>query len=245
MHWIYKEYFSYWNDDDKVYHDEDLLIVHSTYKDNKFLTDDDIKGLENETDKYFYQVYTLGKWGILGAVIYKNWEMSDLTELKKTADNLRIGHDFGYSNDESATIFCHLDNKKKIIYVLDEIYAKELSNEELAKLIKEKISKNTVVYCDCAEPKSIKKLRELRVNAYGVKKGPDSISHGIKFIQGFKIVIDLNCQNFKNEISQYKWKENKNGEILPIPVGKNDHLCDSLRYCLENDMLNQESIIFV
>jgi phage terminase large subunit len=249
-HWIYTTYFKNWNDNDSIYEDEDLLILHSTYKDNKFLTSDDVKGLEDETDEYFYNVYSLGKWGILGAVIFKNWEVADLAEIKKYADNFRVGLDFGYSNDESAVVFLHFDKKKKIIYVLAEIYAKELSNLELSKLIKEqinrlKLNKDVPVYCDCAEPKSINDLKKYKINAYGVKKGPDSINFGIKFLQKHKIIIDKSCQNFKNEISQYKWKENKNGEVLPIPVDKLNHLLDSVRYGLENDMIEQESIIFV
>jgi phage terminase large subunit len=63
-HWIYKEYFKEWNEGDKEYRSDKLSILHTTYKDNDFLTDDDIEALENETDKYFYEVYTLGKWGV-------------------------------------------------------------------------------------------------------------------------------------------------------------------------------------
>lgn len=39
-------------------------VVHSTYKDNKFLTDEDRKVLESfkYTDQYYYQVYCLGQW---------------------------------------------------------------------------------------------------------------------------------------------------------------------------------------
>ena len=39
-------------------------VVHSTYKDNKFLTDEDKKALESfkYTDQYYYQVYCLGQW---------------------------------------------------------------------------------------------------------------------------------------------------------------------------------------
>lgn len=59
-HWIYKEFFTNWIDSDTKYHDDKLLILKTTYKDNKFLTEDDIYSLENETDKYFYEVYTLG-----------------------------------------------------------------------------------------------------------------------------------------------------------------------------------------
>lgn len=47
-------------------------VCFSTYKDNKFLTDDDREALENLklTDEYTYEVYCLGKWGILGKTVF-------------------------------------------------------------------------------------------------------------------------------------------------------------------------------
>ena len=47
-------------------------VCFSTYKDNKFLTDDDRKALEDlkEADEYTYEVYCLGKWGILGKTVF-------------------------------------------------------------------------------------------------------------------------------------------------------------------------------
>ena len=47
-------------------------VCFSTYKDNKFLTDDDRKALEDlkEIDEYTYEVYCLGKWGILGKTVF-------------------------------------------------------------------------------------------------------------------------------------------------------------------------------
>ena len=39
------------------------------------------------------------------------------------------------------------------------------------------------------------------------------------------------CQNFKNEIQQYQWKEVQ-GQAVPIPIDKNNHLIDALR-CLQ------------
>ena len=59
-HWIYKEFFGGWDDSKRLYRDEDLVILKTTYVDNLFLSPDDVKSLENETDKYFYNVYTLG-----------------------------------------------------------------------------------------------------------------------------------------------------------------------------------------
>lgn len=47
-------------------------VCFSTYKDNKFLTEDDRKALEDlkHIDEYTYEVYCLGKWGILGKTVF-------------------------------------------------------------------------------------------------------------------------------------------------------------------------------
>lgn len=47
-------------------------VCWTTYKDNKFLTDDDRKALEDlkHTDEYVYDVYCLGKWGVLGKTVF-------------------------------------------------------------------------------------------------------------------------------------------------------------------------------
>ena len=47
-------------------------VCFSTYKDNKFLTDDDRKALEDlkHIDEYTYNVYCLGQWGILGKTVF-------------------------------------------------------------------------------------------------------------------------------------------------------------------------------
>lgn len=242
-HWIYEEFFNNWDDKKRLYKADGLLILKTTYKDNEHLTADDIKALEDEADKYYYEVYTLGNWGILGGAIYKNWEMQDLTNIKNSFDYYKIGLDFGYADHPSALIVTHYDKKKKTIYIIDEIYQSELDNEELAGIVKSKIG-NKLVICDSAEPKSIAELKRYRVYASGAKKGPDSVDYGIKFLQKHKIIIDIKCQNFKNEISQYKWKQNKNGDILPVPVKEKDHLLDALRYAYEDEMKQAEQIIF-
>ena len=47
-------------------------VCFSTYKDNKFLTEDDRKALEDlkYTDEYTYRVYCLGEWGVLGKTVF-------------------------------------------------------------------------------------------------------------------------------------------------------------------------------
>lgn len=233
-HWIYREFFKEWQDDKTEYEDSEKLIIKTTYKDNSFLEPDDIKALESEDDKYYYDVYTLGNWGVLGAVIFKNWEVQDLSSVRESFDNFRNGLDFGFAKDPAAFIHTHYDRKKKTIYILNEIYQTELTNDILADLVKDVIG-GQPVFCDSAEPKSIKELKINKVNAFPVAKGCDSITHGIQWLQQQKIIIDVKCQNAKNEFQKYKWKENKDGIVIPVPVGKEDHLVDALRYAYENE----------
>jgi phage terminase large subunit len=232
--WIYTEFFNGWEDSKREFKGNGVAILKTTYKDNAFLTEDDKKLLENETDEYYYNVYTLGNWGVLGAVIFKNWSVEDLSEMRKTADNYCNGLDFGFAEDEAALIRVHYDRKHKSIYVLDELYEKGLTNDVLAREIKNIIGYEYVT-CDSAEPKSIQELKNEGISALGAKKGKDSVQHGLQWLQQHKIFVDMRCQNFKNEIAQYKWQEDKQGNVIPIPVGKRDHLISALRYALERE----------
>ena len=62
QHWIKKHFI-----DSRL-----ATVCFSTYKDNKFLTDDDRRALEDLrlTDEYTYNVYCLGQWGILGKTVF-------------------------------------------------------------------------------------------------------------------------------------------------------------------------------
>lgn len=234
-HWIYEEYFGIWEDNKQFIEKDNMSILKTTYKDNRFLTPDDVAALENETDKYYYEVYTLGNWGVLGAVIFKNWRVEDFSDIEKTFDNYRNGIDWGFAEDPFAYIRPHYDKTRKRLYICDEIEAIDLLNSQSAPMVKEKAGREKVI-CDSAEPKSVAEYRTLGVNAKGAKKGPGSIEYGIKFLQGLEIIIHPRCKNFRTEISKYKYKEDKNGKVLPVPVDKDNHLIDALRYGMEDDM---------
>lgn len=234
-HWLYTEYFDIWEDDKQYVEKDNVSILKTTYKDNKFLAEDDIKALENESDKYYYEVYTLGNWGILGAVIFKNWRVEDFSDIESTFDNFRHGIDWGFADDPFAYVKSHYDRMRRKLYICDEIEAVGLLNREAAPLVSKKANRELVI-CDNASPKDVAEFNDLRVNAVSARKGAGSIEYGIKFLQGLEIIIHPRCQNFKNEINKYKYKEDKNGNILPIAVDKDNHLIDALRYSLENDM---------
>ncbi len=63
-HWIKKRFF------DRA--DPRATTHRSTYKDNRFLDEENIKTLEDfrETDEYYYMVYCLGEWGVIGQTVF-------------------------------------------------------------------------------------------------------------------------------------------------------------------------------
>ncbi len=90
-------------------------VCFSTYKDNKFLTEDDRKALEDlkAIDEYTYEVYCLGKWGILGKTVFDaraiQKRLDEITKPLKTGyfvydyDGLRISN-IKWVNDKSGYI---------------------------------------------------------------------------------------------------------------------------------------------
>ena len=224
-HWIFTKYFKgKFQDGDTQYQDEKLSILKTTYKDNRFLEPDDIAGLEDETDEYFYNVYTLGNWGALGDVIFTNWRIEDLTEQAKGFDNFRNGLDFGYAADPAALNRMHYDRKRGIIYITDEVHEYGLTNPELVIKIKPVIGTDRLV-CDSAEPKSIQELCNEQIVAVGAAKGKDSVNFGIQWLKQNEIVIDRQCQETINEFQLYQWKKTRSGETINRPIDTHNHHC--------------------
>jgi phage terminase large subunit len=236
-HWIYEDYFSAigWANGQTEHISDGLSILKTTYKDNRFLTPEDVRDLENETDKYYHDVYTLGNWGVLGHVIFTNWRVEDLSAMREQFTNRRNGLDFGFSSNPAAMHRSHYDRMRKIIYWFAEMYETGLTNDVLADRVKKKIERDAIK-CDSAEPKSIAELRQYGVNAVGARKGKDSVLHGIQWIQQQTIIVDASCVAARNELSTYHWKEDATGNATETPVDKDNHLIDATRYAYEDDM---------
>lgn len=240
-HWLFEKYFAgKFNDDDNKYEDENMLILKTMYKDNlRFLEQDDIDELENEEDEYFYNVFTLGKWGILGDIIFKNWKVEDLSDQIPQFDNIRNGLDFGFAKDPATYNRIHYDRMRKKIYIFDELHEYGLTNQEMANRLQPIIGTERIV-CDSAEPKSIQELVDCDIRAVGAVKGKGSVNFGIQWLQGHEIVIHKECQETINEFQLYQWKKTRTGETISMPVDKNDHHISDIRYGLEDDMISTE-----
>ena len=212
---------------------ESTTIIHSTYKDNRFLDAEYIKvleGLKNQ-DETYYQVYALGQWGILQNIIFSNWQVELLSTEDKHYSSVLNGLDFGF-NHPSALV--RIGVKDDELYIFDEIYERGLTNNQLIQLVKSKVPSDQVITADCAEPARIEEFKQAGVWIKSSIKGPGSVKDGIDWVKRRKIHIHPQCVNTIREIGAFKYKEDKNGNVFDEPVPFNDDAMAALRYAVED-----------
>lgn len=90
-HWLKKRFF------DRS--DPRATTHRSSYKDNRFLSEENIKTLEDfrETDEYYYMVYCLGEWGVLGRTVFPAKTVSE--RLQTVPQPVARGY-FVYAEDD-------------------------------------------------------------------------------------------------------------------------------------------------
>jgi phage terminase large subunit len=196
-----------------------------TYLDNEAV--DEVTKFEIEShkhDKNWWLVYGQGKLGEVETRIYKGWQIID--EIPHEARLETYGHDHGYSHDQAAGVAIYYYNGG---YIFDEVmYQKGLSNKNVADIY---LSLPLApIYPDSAEPKSNDELSSYGLTIIPAPKGKDSVNFGIKFLQGKKISVTKRSTNLLKEYRNYVWETDKDGRILPIPIGINDHLMAAARY---------------
>lgn len=211
------------------------VFIHSTYKDNPFLSKEYIAALdEMETrNPQKYRVYGRGEWGIdSDGLVITNWreEAFDAMELAAQGLEHRCGMDIGWI-DKSAITNTLYDRENKTIYVFEEFYRSGCQLSELAEAIGQMNIGKTKLYVDSAEPRTIQFLRNEGINAAPCSKGKDSVKAGLMFLQDNIIVVHPSCQNLIMELSNFSYiKSKQTGEWTEETTHEFSHAIDSLRY---------------
>jgi len=209
---------------------DDIDFITLTYKDNEALDKETINEIESHKHiKSWWQVYGLGQLGEIEGRIYTTWKTID--EIPEEAKLIKYGLDFGYSNDPTALVAIYKWNDS---YIVDEIiYQRKLKNHQIAEIIQN--HDTALIIADSAEPKSIDELREdFKIPIDASPKGKDSVNNGIQKVQAEKIFVTKRSLNILREYRNYIWQEDKDGNIINVPIDVWNHAMDAIRYAFSS-----------
>ena len=111
-HWLKKRFF------DRA--DTRVRVHESTYRDNPFLPEEDRLTLEayKETSPYYYTVYCLGMWGVVGKTFFHAQNVQE--QLEKHIKPVRIGR-FAYDYDGlQITNISFVDDDRGFVRIYEE-----------------------------------------------------------------------------------------------------------------------------
>lgn len=220
---------------DRMIHRTTYLDVPAEWLGEQFLLEAEKLKAKNETA---YAHEYLGEVTGTGGAVFENVEdMAMPGEMVHQFDRRHYGLDFGFAVDPLAFVAMHYDAKHEDLYIFDEIYQQKLTNRQAAARIGAAYNGCRII-ADSAEPKSIAEMRDLGMNVTGARKGPDSVDHGMKWLQSLThIYIDKRrCPNTYREFMGYEYERNREGQFISAYPDKDNHAIDAVRYAMESAM---------
>jgi phage terminase large subunit len=222
FHWIY----------DQVLTRPDVEFHQTTYKDNPFLSNvikEEIERLKT-IDENYWKIYGLGERGQSRSLIYS---FTTTKNIPQEAKRVSFGLDFGFTNDPTCLIetFTLGDD----MFVKEWIYRTGMTNQDIANEFKRLgLDRRDEIFADSAEPKSIEEIHRMGWNIKPTFKG--SINIGIDMIRRYKLIVTEDSINTIKELRNYKYIEDKNGQLTNKPIDAYNHALDSLRYSIVNKL---------
>lgn len=239
-HWINKKWYTLEESGVKNFYNakardiQGFISIHCTYHSNvKHLNKATIANYERYKEEvrtqfyYHHQIQGLVPSGVTGRV-YPIWgKVSEMPEYPSV-----YGLDFGYTNDPTALV--QVMYHKEDLYLRELIYQTELTNKDLAGMIKDLLPMNSLIIADSAEPKSIaelnKYLRSTGIQVKGAIKGAGSVNKGIDKLKSLRIFVYKESTNIILENRKYQWLVDSEDKPTNQPKDDFNHAMDAIRY---------------
>lgn len=232
-----------------------FVAVQCNYSDNTFLPEKTVRQYEayGDPDSHLYNLHHYltsikgySTTGLKGQ-IFKNYDIIKPEEFMSLDCAECYGLDFG-TTSPAGVIWVKIHG--------DHVYLKELNYEGLAlvplakKLNDLGFTDETLIIADCAEPHTIRHLREgvaryldegdcerypyAALGFRNILPSPEKgIAAGIEKLLSMKIHITSDSPNMIAEASQYVWAVDKDGKPSGKPIDNHNHLWDPVRYVIQ------------
>jgi phage terminase large subunit len=214
---------------DKIKPRDDADFYITTYKDNPFLSVEIINEIERlkNIDENYWKIYGQGQIGSSQALIFR---INECNSIPDDAKFLSYGMDFGFTNDPTTLVAIYQQGDN--IYLKELLFQTGLTNRDIDEKLKLNKIERKEVFADSAEPKSIEELYRMGWNIKPATKGQGSVNIGIDMMKRYQIYVTKDSVNMIKEFRNYKWQQDKNGNILNVPVDMFNHTIDAVRYGL-------------
>lgn len=233
-------------DDEELYKKREIIhndvyYHHSVVDDNAFVPEDYKKRLDDmknyDPDKY--RIGRLGRFGLTGVRLFPQFKKLSPDKIEKEMENKALsfysGLDFGFITSYNAYVYVAVDMKNRDLYILEEYYSKDKTNDEIADDLDKLNIKNRLITADSAEPKTIAYLKKRGFKIRPCKKYQGSKLANIKKIKMFRnIYCSTKCKNVIEELEDLSFQLDRDGNIIEDKLSIDAHTLDAIAYALDN-----------
>ena len=216
----------FWGDTEFV--GDRYLTIHSTYKDNPYLSKEQIGAIEkNKGDANWWRIYGEGETGGVEGNVYPSYGV--IEDMPETFTGRCLGLDFGFVNDPTAIVDIRFQGWDLYVDLL--CYETGLLNANIADYLTSNMLHRLITVCDNAEQKSIVELQQKRIKAIPCVKGRGSVAGGIAQVKQFKLHVTKRSVKLLDELDNYKFiKDEATDTYTNEAIDAWNHALDALRY---------------
>lgn len=223
------------------------VVVRANYRDNPWFPKVLLPKIDfdrrHDKDKYEH-VWMGGYEQHSEARVFRRWQVQEFDTPSNAT--LRFGADWGFSVDPTVLIRCFIGRWENGVAIADDrgthLFIDFEAYEVGCEIDKTPALFDTVpdsrawpIVADSARPETISHMKRNGFPKMAAAiKGAGSIEEGVKFLQGFDIVVSPSCINTVDELTAYKYKTDPlTGKVLPILEDRKNNVIDALRYACE------------
>lgn len=209
---------------------EDFIEFHSTYKDNDFLTQEQIREIEsNRTNPRWWAIYGEGKEYVKEGLAYPRVFFDP--EGSHKFENPTYGLDFGF-NDPTVCVEVEIVGNK--LFVRQVFYQRCMDVTDIKNSLWQDCRKSAVIICDSSQPQIIHELKNSGFPVKPCTKGNGSVFDGVQLVNNFEIHCVGGLNNYlAREFKTYSYEQDMDGNYLDVLQDKNNHGMDALRYVVQ------------
>lgn len=206
---------------------EDFIEFHSTYKDNDFLTRQQVREIEaNITNPRWWAVYGLGQEYVKEGLAYPKVIFEPKGSYVFSQPT--YGLDFGF-NDPTACVQVEIKGNRLYCQLL--FHESGMDVTDIKNSLRQDCKRSGLIICDSSQPQIIRELHNSGFNVKPCKKGNGSVFDGVQLVNQFEIhCIGPANGAMAKEFKTYSYEQDLEGNYLDILQDKNNHCMDCLRY---------------